>query len=192
MVDSNLPHAPVGGNRKNWGKEGKTDFKQIPICDDDDDDCGREFDCDKCSDDESSLMPFLTMNMVVFMMIKEEKRIYFGGTIVCQWCTDDDRMTIIEHIQGDPKKTIHSVLYLRSVVEVQFYFFTGVSEPEFRARFTWSPYWCPFRIRKASKMPSHTQFSLYLHSLGDSEVLLFLPSSPDNAPAEVEAWSGVC
>ena len=89
------------------------------------------------------------------------------------------------NIQGDPKKTIHSVLYLRSVVEVQFYFFTGVSEPEFRARFTWSPYWCPFRIRKASKMPSHTQFSLYLHSLGDSEVLLFLPSSPDNAPVEV-------
>ena len=46
----------------------------------------------------------------------------------------------IEIIQGDPKKTIHSVLYLRSVVEVQFYFFTGVSELEFRARFTWSPY----------------------------------------------------
>ena len=47
----------------------------MPICDDDDDDCGREFDCDKCSDDESSLRTFLTMNMVVFMMIKENKEI---------------------------------------------------------------------------------------------------------------------
>ena len=33
-------------------------------------------------------------------------------------------------IQGDPKKTIHSVLQPKSVVVVQFYFFTGVSEPE--------------------------------------------------------------
>ena len=32
------------------------------------------------------------------------------------------------------KKTIHSILQLKSVVGVQFYFFTGVSELEFRAR----------------------------------------------------------
>ena len=34
-------------------------------------------------------------------------------------------------IQGDPKKMIHSVLQLKSVVKVGFNFSTGVSESEF-------------------------------------------------------------
>ena len=37
-------------------------------------------------------------------------------------------------LQGDPKKMVHSVLTLKSVVEVGFYFSTGVSEWEFRAQ----------------------------------------------------------
>ena len=35
------------------------------------------------------------------------------------------------NVQGDPKKTIHSVLQLKSVVEVGFNFSMGVSESEF-------------------------------------------------------------
>ena len=44
----------------------------------------------------------------------------------------DDKLT--ENIQGVPKKMSHSVLKLKSVVEVRFYFSTCVSESEFRAR----------------------------------------------------------
>ena len=43
-------------------------------------------------------------------------------------------LSVSVFVQGDPKKTIHSVLQPKSVVVVQFYFFTGVSELEFRAR----------------------------------------------------------
>ena len=51
MVDSNLPHASVGRSQKKGGEEGKTDFKQMPFCDADDDDCddddgGGDDDCD--------------------------------------------------------------------------------------------------------------------------------------------------
>ena len=35
------------------------------------------------------------------------------------------------NLQGDPKKMIHSVLQLKSVVKVGFNFSTGVSESEF-------------------------------------------------------------
>ena len=38
---------------------------------------------------------------------------------------------IFTYLQGDPKKMIHSVLQLKSVVKVGFNFSTGVSESEF-------------------------------------------------------------
>ena len=44
------------------------------------------------------------------------------------------KLRLVHSIQGDPKKAIHSVLQLKSVVGVQFYFVTGGLEPEFRAR----------------------------------------------------------
>ena len=47
---------------------------------------------------------------------------------------------------GWPKKLIHSVLQLKSVVGVQSYFFRGASESEFRARSNLPLYRCPFRI----------------------------------------------
>ena len=55
MVDSNLPHASVGRNQKKGGEEGKTDFKQMPFSDADDDDCdvdadGHDEDCDADDD----------------------------------------------------------------------------------------------------------------------------------------------
>ena len=49
------------------------------------------------------------------------------------------------------QKMVHSVLQLKSVVGVSFYIFTGVSEPEFQAWFTWAPYRYPFRLGKPSK-----------------------------------------
>ena len=53
MVDSNLPHASVGRNQKNGGEEGKTDFKQMPFSDADDDDCDVDDD-DDCDADYGS------------------------------------------------------------------------------------------------------------------------------------------
>ena len=40
-------------------------------------------------------------------------------------------LTFATLLQGDPKKMIHSVLQLKSVVKVGFNFSTGVSESEF-------------------------------------------------------------
>ena len=45
-----------------------------------------------------------------------------------------------KHIQGVPKKMQHSNFPLRSVLEVQFNFFTCVSESEFWARSIWAHY----------------------------------------------------
>ena len=69
-------------------------------------------------------------------------------------------LTMISYIyRVTQKKASHSVLWLKSVVEVWFYFFTGVSEQGFRARYTWAPYRYPFRIRKASKTQNNDLFT---------------------------------
>ena len=47
---------------------------------------------------------------------------------------------------GCPKKMQHSDFSLRSVLEVQFNFFTCVTESEFWARSIWAHYRYPFRI----------------------------------------------
>ena len=43
------------------------------------------------------------------------------------------------HLQGDPKKMLDSVLKLKSVLKVRFYFPACVLESEFRAWLIWPP-----------------------------------------------------
>ena len=54
-------------------------------------------------------------------------------------------------LQGVPKKMSHSVLKLKSVLEVRFCFSTCVSESEFRNRSIWAHFRYPFRIVSSPK-----------------------------------------
>ena len=59
----------------------------------------------------------------------------------------------IWNIQGDPKKMSHKDSWLKSVLEVRFYFSAGVLEPENRPHFIWLLQYHPFRIWNTLKTP---------------------------------------
>ena len=71
-----------------------------------------------------------------------------------------------ELIQGDPKKMSHKDSWLKSVLEVRFYFSAGVLESENWSRFIWLLQYYPFRIKsalKSHKLMRGYKFILFSH-----------------------------